>query len=109
MALISTTGQTCFCFLLRKRSCVLKYQRFIEEDKKAAFLEWNEWQGWISIAWIAGEVKGNCDLKEGSRQEGKPLPEDAQSSDTCHMKKEGKGWWGGDGRVTEGELLLGPL
>ena len=63
----------------------------------------------ISNAWIFGEVKGNCDLKEGSRQERKPLPEDAQSSDTLPHVNEGKGWWGGDGRVTEGELLLGPL
>ena len=42
---------------------------------------------WISNAWIAGEVKGNCDLKEGSRQEREPLREDAQSSDTLpHVK-----------------------
>ena len=27
-------------------------------------------------AWIVGEVKENCDLKEGSRQEPEPLLED---------------------------------
>ena len=27
-------------------------------------------------AWVAGEVKENCDLKEGSRQEREPLLED---------------------------------
>ena len=64
---------------------------------------------WISNAWIAGEVKGNCDLKEGSRQEREPLPEDAQSSDTLPHAKEEKGWWRGNGKVTEAELLLGPL
>ena len=49
----------------------------------------------ISNAWIFGEVKGNCDLKEGSRQERKPLPEDAQSSDTLPHVKRMEGVVGG--------------
>ena len=52
-------------------------------------------KSWISHAWIFGEVKGNCDLKEGSRQERKPLPEDAQSSDTLPHVKRMEGVVGG--------------
>ena len=47
-------------------------------------------------AWIVGEVKENCDLKEGSRQEREPLLDDGlmlRAQMPCHMQKKWKEWW----------------